>query len=76
MFTTNAKATPLFGFFSSVPSDYDYINIVKFIKGYDMIHPNGDTWKVYYMILSIVYMHQKISASTLGHHWHIGKNVE
>jgi len=61
MFTINVKGTHLIRFLSPVPSDYDNMNIVKYVKGYAMIRHSGDTWQVYSTILSIVFMPRKIS---------------
>ena len=42
------------------------MNIVKYITGYVKSCNNGYAYKVYSMILSIVFMRQQISSSTLG----------
>ena len=42
------------------------MNILKFVKGYVMIFNYGKARNAYSTILSIVFMRQQISSSTLG----------
>ena len=66
---------PLIGFLHSVSRDYDYMNIGKYVKGYVLISNNGKACKVYSTILSIVFMRQQISSSTLGQQRNISVKI-